>query len=293
MLVSSRRKFLGAIPLVIAAPAIVRAQTLMELHSGSVAKVAAASGFTGIGDIVAAQNWWGLRAYSAAKRGTQNAQGNAGGPYSTNAVTGANDDAGMTGAGMSRFTNLTDQTGNGADFAGSGTNPVYLASALGAHSTLQFTSGDARSMNSSAAIQDASQPLSINLLIIRTGDFTTGTGILAASSATFPNVGYSSSTNTVYMKDNGTTATGTASDSTWHSLTFVFNGASSKIIVDGSSSTVSTGTVGFSSANMSLGLDPNASTSFTGFIMELGVFAGDISSNATTIFNNQKTYWGF
>jgi hypothetical protein len=85
---------------------------------------------------------------------------------------------------------------------------------------------------------------------------------VAASSGTNLNLGYNSSANQIRI--TGAVATQTASDSAFHSVGRVFNGASSVAVVDGSAGTAGSTSTSFSSNNLVLQNDQTAGTSGTG-----------------------------
>jgi hypothetical protein len=84
---------------------------------------------------------------------------------------------------------------------------------------------------------------------------------------------------------------GSGSNATWYSYQAVFNGASSNVDINGSSTATNPGTNGCTST--SIGYGPNVSASpiyMTEVIVWPTSLSATMQSNVTT---NQRTYWGF
>jgi len=95
---------------------------------------------------------------------------------------------------------------------------------------------------------------------------------------------------------NGAEFDGSATDNAMHSLLGIFNGASSVIVSDGTSSTGDAGATGqLGSDHISFGAAPFGSgLNLTGYIREGGIWQIGFSSGQRTSMNsNQHTFWGF
>ncbi len=91
----------------------------------------------------------------------------------------------------------------------------------------------------------------------------------------------------------GITVSATASDAAFHAVNVVFNGASSSINVDGSSTVVNPGAQGFVN-NLNLFSLGAGTQQFHGYAAEFGIWAGSFSGAQLTSMNsNQHAYWNF
>jgi hypothetical protein len=94
----------------------------------------------------------------------------------------------------------------------------------------------------------------------------------------------------------GTTVAVTATDNVYHAVSCIFNGSSSSITVDGSTtSSLSMGTnTTFTATFDVLNQSSSGSTGLTGFSTELGLWpAGFTGPNLTSLNTNMHGYWGF
>lgn len=250
------------------------------------------STYTGVGDIQTSGviAYWSSRAFSAADAGAK-----------ALALCTAGDANGCPDA-------LTDSTGKIVVPSGcSGTN--CTAKTIYDHSGNGFDQVQATEANRyvfdasdgclvaaagkgyiTAGTKSQSQPYSGGMVANKTANASFQFPI-ANFGSSGPLIGYTSAPNTPQIY-GGTGLNGTATDGTMHSIQGLMNGGSSKIAVDGSSSTGSAGTDAMSTT-FTLGLNTGAGTSFAGKFCEGYWFAGDISANFAAISANQHPFWGF
>ncbi len=262
--------------------------------------------YTGPGDITAgAVAWYGLRAYSRATRGTRAANvcipaDAACADLSTDATTG---DLVITTIGGSSCASVTctvkilyDQTVGGActggscDAVASGTisqRAVLTTSCVGSLPCMTWTASSLQ-MNSALSADTVNQPHTWSAIGKRTGSFTTFAPLVGIISA-LSSLGFKDSADTAYVSA-GAALTGTATDNTIHALQGMLNGASSKLMVDGSTTT---GAGGSNVVGTNLCFGQCAAIPLTGISFEGGLWAGDQSANFTAMNSNQHTYWGF
>ena len=82
-----------------------------------------------------------------------------------------------------------------------------------------------------------------------------------------------------------------ATDGVWHSIGATFNGASSVIVLDGSSTTVNPSTTASNTA-FSMA-DPAVSANLSGGIVEAGMWPSLFTgTNLTNLCHQQYVYWG-
>lgn len=134
------------------------------------------------------------------------------------------------------------------------------------------------------------QPFTVSMVAERTAAFTSFNA--AFGSGTGARHGFSNSANTI-LNFEGSIATASASDSVFHAVQNTANGASSVIYVDGSSSTVSSGSNTLTTS-LGVGIAPGTSNVLNGNVCEVGLWTGAFSGGDNASMNsNQHTYWGF
>jgi hypothetical protein len=265
--------------------------------------------FAGPGDVVSgAIMWAGLRAYSLAKAGTRAANicnsGDANcadintlanGKFDVVTATGAPLNCGGTG-GTCTVKTLYDQTGN-TNCAGAAcdlTNataanrPTLTLNCFGTLPCMTFNGTSAHLATSGVVTQ--SQPLSLSMIANSTNTSVQQTSAELTSSS--PRAGYNNSgSNTTFIFAGGVFSA-TASDGVAHALQYIFNGASSNIVVDG---TATSGNAGATNATGTLDLGSNSGAEFfKGTVAEEGFWAVAFTSTQYGNMNsNQHAYWGF
>jgi hypothetical protein len=267
----------------------------------------AASAFVGPADINgAAVAWWGLRGYSAAYAapGTNPAVDlvdQAGANLITINIKSNGDldiasiNTWVTAHSVTTVlvTKLYDQTGGG-NFLKNTTLAQMPVLKLGSVTGLAanrpamlFSSSAPTLMITNATITQA-QPLSVSAVGLQTvgGDnnqFMEDNAVAA---------GFGWSNGAGLQISFGSSFGPAAPNNVWYSVQGLANGASSGIFVNGTLTTGNAGASGFGST-ITVGRHFG---SLDGYILEVGVWAGDKSANNAAMYNGtngQKTYWGF
>ncbi len=271
------------------------------------------SAYTGPGDVVSgAITWYGLRAYSANKTGTNAANicNSTGGVdvLCVNMATSATGNlilsliGGISCASLGSnctVKTLYDQTGAlkcvGATTACDVTNatiatrPTLLPNCIGSLPCLSCPGG--KVLQSPTGPTQA-QPYSAAGVAQRSGAFTTiGTWL-----SDYQNLNsFAASANTAYMNAGTAFTKASVPDSAFHAIQNVFNGASSSISVD--SLGTSTGNAGANAFNNGQAMNvcnDGFALSLTGFFAEGGFWPVAFSAGQIANLNsNQHTYWGF
>lgn len=263
--------------------------------------------YTGPGDISAnATAWWGLRAYSAAQRGTKAANvcipvDVACADLSTDAITGKLVISTIGGSSCAVVTctikTLYDQT-TGGNCTGTcdltqatiATRPVLTLNCVGTLPCMTFTRASTTSMVSAAYGSTPAQPISASAVGERTATFTSFADMTSGRSGGSVQLGFGNSANTALLFA-GTVQTATANDSTPHAVQGLYSGVASKLYIDGSSTTLSAGTNGLGGGDgLSIGSGNNA---LDGFVCEAGWWISDTSANFSAMNSNQRSFWGF
>jgi hypothetical protein len=134
------------------------------------------------------------------------------------------------------------------------------------------------------------QPYTVSAVANRNAATTSFGMIFAMSDFSFQ-VGWANSTNTLFNYAGGV-ANATAADSSFHSLQYVLNGASSDTNVDGTPNTGSAGTNGIT--GVFLGICSPAGNSFTGQFREVGLWLSAFNTTQSSqMSTNQHTRGGF
>ncbi len=191
-----------------------------------------------------------------------------------------------------KVTTAYDQSGNTRD-ATQGTlasMPVLLQSALNSLPGLTCTNAGA---NLVTANQTAAQPLNGSVVFERTGNVTLSSGWIGTSSGVGAIIQSSNSANSARLNSNGSVVSAAASDSAYHALNGLFNGASSVIMIDGSETS---GTVGANGLNTSpINLCTAGGGGSTGILMEGAFYQGSAfnTTQRNAININQHSRYNF
>lgn len=275
--------------------------------------------YTGPGDVVSgASHWYGLRAYNAAYAvgGTNpvaDIVDTATGLAACTIPIGTNGSANLaavacpTGAptvSVTTFCTVTHSAGCsvtklydqiGTSHATQATLASMPVLALGSVSGIAsnrpamiFAGGQKLSITLSLGIP---QPLSFSSVAVNTNSGTVG-GILADAVANNAEMIFGNSANQTLIYAGGTPIVMSATDVVWHAISGVFNGSSSIMNVDGTTS--STGSPG----SGTLGSPQIGEDSFGDFlkgnIVEIGIWPSALSgTNMTSLSGNAHSYWGF
>lgn len=135
-------------------------------------------------------------------------------------------------------------------------------------------------------------PYTVSYVAQRTAAFTTRGLVLAEDISNLFFAGFKNATSTVEAF-SVSSQTAAATDSAWHSVQNVFNGASSTINVDGTGTSVSVTANNLSGANIDLFNNSAVAAQLQGDATEV-LFYGVAfsSSDDTAVCHNQYTYWG-
>lgn len=263
--------------------------------------------YTGPGDVVSgALGWWGLRAYSLASIGSNAVRlretgGSTEQDFATVAGGGLNlaAIAAFKGANNVFITKLYDQTGNGNDLvqATAIRQPQFLAGTLGTLPAIRYIVANPSALVTSTTFTQA-QPFTWITVAQRSGGFSTIANIMSAGPTSADQWGPYNAPNGWFLDTAAALMNySPVSDSAFHGLAVVPNGASTLIGVDGSLLTppFSPGTTGLSADNLYTGtyID-DINNPFDGYSTEIGFWgSGFTSGQIASMSTNQHTYWGF
>ena len=258
------------------------------------------SSYSGPGDIVSsATAWWGLRAYSLAKAGTKAAQicrTSDSACIDVYTLANGNFDTGYASAFCSgttcRVAILYDQTGNGHDAVDStgSQQPVLTFNCIGSLPCMTFNSANSTLLYNNDGFT-VPQPYTMSSVAERTANFTTEVPLLQDGTNVY-GIYFDSVANSWLMYGGGTPLEMSASDSAFHTIEAVFNGASSEGYLDGSGT--GTSQVGSSFGTGGLSIGGTWPTYLKGIIIEEGIWgSGFNATQAGNMNTNQHSYWGF
>ena len=259
----------------------------------------------GPGDCVSsAVAWWGFRGYTTAYSGkVANICTASDAACEDETASGGNLVLGTVGtacisSGTCLVKTLYDQSGALACAGGTACDvtqataskqPTFTAAALNSVPCGTFAHSANQVLVSANSLSN-SQPYTFSAIAERTANFTSQQNVVGTSVSN-PIMGFWSTTNNAFVSVS-TGITATASNSAFHSLQAVVNGASSSLVVDGTATSgdVGSGAIG---QTVALGGYSNGGSSLTGIICEGGIWPSAFSSiQIANITNNQKTYWG-
>ena len=254
--------------------------------------VAAASSYTGAGDIVSgAYAWYGLRGYNAAYATGSNPaldlvdQAGAN-PLTVNILSNgrldvASIDSWVTANSVTtiKIAQAYDQTGNSRHVvqATLANMPVLNLTGLGSLPAMVFTQANSHNLLSSATVTQA-QPLTVSIVY----KYGSATSQLANNGPI-----HIFTLSNQFSMQSPTYQAVTVSTGVWHAVQAVFNGASSDAYVEGASNPVSPGTSSPSSSAISLGRGV-VSAYLSGSIAETGFWpSGFDATQAGNMNTNQ------
>ncbi len=153
--------------------------------------------------------------------------------------------------------------------------------------------GTTQDLVSPSAAAPYSQPFTMSSVVNRTGGTTNFSMVMSAGGGGVPQIIFQNAVNSLGLFD-GSLVFATAADNAIHAIQGVFNGASSIIYIDGSSSTVNAGAgVGGNPFHLS-GDTLGVATFLAGDTYEYGIWTSAFSGgNLSAMNSNQHTYWGF
>lgn len=278
-----------------------------------------AASYQGPGDVVSgALMWWGLRAYSSAKRGSPSISlcddaGNNCSDVLTDASTGALANPGTHGSNdcstsnTCRIQTFYDQTGNTNCSGGTACNATQATNSNRATLTWNCVNGKPCAVFGGTGYTFAtptltsalSQPYTISGIAKRTANFTTAQHISGQSSGNGQLL-FRQVADTIQMYAGaGAQVVGNITDSNWHAFQATFNGTSSVLFCGGSAGTNcsnggTSNSISPGSNVMNSGVTVNIGTTLSGTYTESGVWNLDftLSSRQSDMNSNQISYWG-
>lgn len=283
---------------------------LLTRGVGSGGTGGAAATYQGPGDIISgALAWWGLRCYNAAYAGNvadvwDGATGSTTETLLTCSAGGTINETinplSTTCAVSCKIKTLYDQsgalscTGSTACDLAQATNanrPAYTQNCTGLGAgkpCATFVAASTQSLRKTTNIFTQAQPLSQSTIAQRTGSTTSFNTVCGSSGSALE---FNSTANRLGAFF-GAHVSAVANDNTWHAEQLLVNGASSSLMIDGSSSSVNPGT-NTVSGNLQVGVNGVNAVPLDGTFTECGMWAGDKSASFGALNTNQHSYWGF
>jgi hypothetical protein len=258
--------------------------------------------YVGPGDVVAsATAWWGLRCYNTAYTGNVADVWDASTGSTTETLLTCSaggtinqtiNSLATTCAVSCDIKTLYDQTGHGNDMtrAANAGRPLFTLSGLGSFSVATFGSMANIFLQTAGSIATGSQPYTLSGVYKNTG--ASQSPLLGGSGSGVPQIGAGISANNAYLYA-GTVASAAATDSSFHAVQGILNGASSVLYVDGSSHTVNAGT-GAATTVFVMGSDDGSTHFMAGAMVEAGLWPiGFSGAQQASMNSNQHSYWSF
>lgn len=168
--------------------------------------------------------------------------------------------------------------------------PILTMAALGGLPCMTFAQANSTVLKSATSLTQA-QPHSWSAVAERTGGFGTFSVFLSSLTTDAPDaqMSFSAGSATAYIYQ-GSVVSVAATDSSPHAIQGLFNGGSSQISSDGSSSSGDVSGVGSLNNIIWLGSDTGgAGASLDGFVCEAAIVSGDKSSLFSAINTNQHS----
>jgi hypothetical protein len=140
-----------------------------------------------------------------------------------------------------------------------------------------------------------SQPITTSAVVTRTANFASSNVIFLSQTSPYLNGGWGSA-NDLFIYAGTGSATASATDSAWHALQFIANGASSFISVDNVAGTTtgSGGTGQLTATGVSIGSGEPVEADYASMnFTEIGFWpAAFTSAQQTSVCHQQYLYWG-
>jgi hypothetical protein len=255
--------------------------------------------YIGPGDIAAsATAWWGLRAYSAAKAGTNCCDIIRASDSTTNTFTtlasGLLDTASIAtflNATTGKISKLYDQTGGGHDMVQTtdANRPAYIASGIGSNSIARFSGNQLLQVTLAGNPANPSTVVGVCKRVSSASQECLFGGDNAGYQIGYANAG----ANTAFLYQ-GSVVSGTCADAAYHSILALMNGASSNLYSDGSSiASGNAGAAGNVNTIYFIGSSTGGANFLNGDVTEVGIWSSDISANAASLSSNAKTFYGY
>lgn len=293
-----RRHFLSWLVLYLAVSPALADGVFAQL--GGFPPVSGGVSYTGPGDIETFAAFYGIMAYSSATRGQallivcNSTGGTDVGCADIYSSTSSGALVPATIAGIScpgancTVKKVYDLTGNGNNTTQNtiANRPTLSASGgPGGGPGILCTPNQALTVSPIAKL---TQPFSMSGVAVRAGN-KTATGTIINSGGNGPELLFGSSANTLGAYA-GSVLTAVANDGAWHAIQGLFDGASSSIYIDGSSTS---GSSGSSNAETAINLCDGARGYLHGGFVEAGHASGNQSSLFSSLNSNQHSRYGF
>lgn len=260
--------------------------------------VAATPAYTGPGDIVSFTGWWGMRAYSAATAGTKAIRIKR---ASDNAETDINtlSDGTLDAATIATFIAATsgdvvkiyDKVSTN-DLTTAGAIDL-LPNAISTYYGCDFPGGSGNRFDSGNITRN--QPFSVVTIMRSTTSVIRGIAALDNGGYAGWEVNANQSANEGIRQYAGANAeaAGAFPNNTWRALQFIVDGASSKTVSNGSSSTINPGAQNVSAYPLKWG--GSSDGAFVGQGLEVGLYFGalDVTQIANLNTNMRAAYGSF
>lgn len=257
-------------------------------------------GYTGPGDVITFQEYWGLRCYNSAYTGNvadifDTATGTATETLLTCSAGGTINQTinslAITCAISCSVKTLYAQTGTGNNMTWTNvaSAPTLTVSCTNSKLCMTFASGAVIASGTGFTL---GAPASVFAVGKRTGNTTSYSNLASANNTTTYEIGWGNATNRMFMYNGGTELdiNGVA-DSSFHVAVGVFLGtASSSFSVDGSAPV--TANVGALIDPSGYQLGASAGSVLVGQATEVGLIAADATSVTASLCSNARAYWG-
>lgn len=267
-------------------------------------------GYAGPGDVATFAYWYGFRGYNAADTSpAANVCLPSGG--SCFDITLSSGDA-VIPAGLSTCNTTTVQCTVKTMYEKSGSStcvtapcnvtnavqgnqPIFIPSCQNGHPCMQCVSASATALDAATAnAATHAQIYSASTVSQRTSNFTTFGAILTIGGVQL--AGGAGTTATHWISAGSNVSAAGYTNSAFHAVETVFNGASSTVMIDGTNSTsnpVSPGANAQNTSGVAHLCHDGFGDRFDGYINEAGLANSDITSVRSTLSTQQRTYWGF
>lgn len=194
-------------------------------------------------------------------------------------------------------TKIYDQSGGGSGdalHATAGNQPQLLTAGCssGALPCIVFVGSSSRYLQT-GAITSTAQPVTFSVVAIRTGTFTSENSMITTyNGGGIINEFYAATSKMVQYAGSFSSQV-SITDSVWHAVQSIENGASSTINVDDTKTTTSPGTNATGTGGVAIGARLGGSVFLTGSVSEAGLWGSGFSTgNQTSMCHNQFVYWG-
>lgn len=259
--------------------------------------------YSGPGDVVSgASGWWGLRAYSNAKIGSnciriRRDSDNTEQDFVT-LGSGYVDVAGISsfvGAGSGFVTKLYDQSGTGNDLsqATAANQPQFTFNALGSYPSMTFVrASHLRLLNGTAT--NVLHNISISAVYYNSSSGTGAEAIFGNGAGSYGVYGSDGVADTIELYTGSAAYQFSAARNTWHRVQSMSNDTANTraLNIDGSDNSGSSTPVADLGSSWAFGGDPT-NEDLDGMMMEGGVWnIAFTAQNRSDLASNQSTYWG-